>query len=202
MLRRRVLLACFALHFLIVLAISCRDALWLVARGYTIIPVAPEGRWQQAQSLASAALGEDAAHPYPGSEALKAYTHFAGIEAGYGYFAPNIPDSYKLVFELEYADGQIEHDLPLFESPESTLRFASLLDQIGQMESDPMREILTRLLATSMWQRHPGATKVRAVLGALTIPDVAEFEAGKRASTVFLYAYDFSVTPNPAPPAP
>ena len=202
MLRRRILLACFALHFLIVLAISCRDALWLIARGYTIIPTDPESGWQQAQSLFSTALGEDAAHSYPGSEALKAYTHLAGIEAGYGYFAPNVPDSYKLVFELEYADGRVDHDLPLFENSESTLRFSSLLDQIGQMESDPIREILIRLLATSMWQRHPGVTKVRAVLGALTIPAVAEFEAGKRESPVFMYAYDFSVTPNPSPPLP
>jgi len=26
----------------------------------------------------------------------------AGIEVGYGFFAPNVPNNYKVVFELQY----------------------------------------------------------------------------------------------------
>jgi len=202
--RQRLLLACGALHFLLVFGVSCRDALRLVAGNYTIIRVSPGGWWEKAEALASAALGQEASSspPYPGAEALQAYTHLAGIECGYGYFAPNVPDSYKLLFELQYPDGHVEYDLSLFESKESTLRHATLLDQIGQMESDAMREILIKLVATSIWREHPEATRVNTILGSLQLPSVSEFEAGKRGSYEFMYAYDFSVNPMPSAPAP
>ena len=53
-----------------------------------------------------------AAASNPVRQALATYLHIAGIETGYGYFAPNVPGSYKLVFELHYPDGRVEYELP------------------------------------------------------------------------------------------
>lgn len=197
-------MAVLALHFLLILAVSLRDGLWQIARGYTVIPVSPGGAWERAHATVEKILREETGERDGVRQVVSAYAHFAGIEAGYGYFAPNIPDSFKLVFELEDKDGHVERDLPLFENTESTLRFSTLLDQIGPLESDGMREILIKLIATRMWQRHPEAVRVRAILGASELPDVREYEAGKRASNRFLYAYDFAVTheTSATPPSP
>ena len=35
---------------------------------------------------------------------IASYLHFAGIQAGYTFFAPNIPGYYRLTFELYYED--------------------------------------------------------------------------------------------------
>ena len=192
--RRSFWLICFTLHFALLLTICCRDTLSLIARSYTVIPALPEGPWQKAESVASAALGRSLPDEHPTRQLLGAYINFAGIEATYGYFAPNIPDSYELVFEVEYPDGRVEHDVPMLAGLESTLRLATLMDQIGQLRSDPMREILIKLIASSIWRQHPDAVLIRGILGSLTIPTVQEYEEGKRASHEFMYAYDFRVT--------
>ena len=44
-------------------------------------------------------------------ETIAFYLHAAGIEVGYGYFAPNVPYSYKLVFQLTYPNGTTEYEL-------------------------------------------------------------------------------------------
>jgi hypothetical protein len=47
---------------------------------------------------------------------ITVYLHSAGIEAGYGFFAPNVPPNYKLVFELHYPDGRIDYEIPTVNS--------------------------------------------------------------------------------------
>lgn len=189
----KLLLAAFVFHLAIILGIAARETLVLIADGDTMIQAAPDGSWRKAESVVAAALGGELDPDNPLSQGLHAYTHLAGIESGYGYFAPNVPDSYDLVFELTFADGHEEHDLTLFSNNEADLRFATLLDQLGQMNSDGMREIIIKLLATSMWQQHPLANHVRAILGARILPGVDEFAAGTRESHEFMYAYEFGV---------
>ena len=41
------------------------------------------------------------------------YEHAAGIDTGYGFFAPAVPNASKLVFEITYADGHPEYELPV-----------------------------------------------------------------------------------------
>jgi len=124
--------------------------------------------------------------------------NIAGIERGYGYFAPNVPGSYKLVFELHYRDGRVEHELPHVNNAAAGLRVAGLLDEIGRTRYDPLREYMVKLLAYSAWSEHPDAEMVRAVFGSISLPSISEFESGKRESYQFLYAYDFSRREKPA----
>ena len=164
----------------------------MIAEGPTIFP-APLARFsRQAERIISQPFGREPSAFNPIREVVGAYVHSAGIDVGYGYFAPNVPGGYRLVFELRYSDGRVEYELPPVSSAAAGLRIAGLLDNIGRTPYDPIREILVKTLAQSIWHRHPDIKSVRAIIGSVTLPTVREFEQGQRQSYEFLYAYDFS----------
>lgn len=119
------------------------------------------------------------------------YTHATGIEAGYGFFAPNVPDNYKLVFEIHYPDGRVEYELPRVAGVAAGLRLSTLIDNIGDIRYDALREVLVKMMAYSIWREHPDATLIRAVLGLVLLPTPTEFQHGMKESYQFTYAYDF-----------
>jgi len=192
--QKNVRTAWFALHFLLIVSFSCRDTLRLVTQGPTILPSSFKDFSRKAEGIASIALGQRLAALNPVRRALTTYLHLAGIETGYGYFAPNVPGTYKLVFELHYPDGRMEYELPQVSNAVAGLRVMSLLDQIGRTKHDALREILVKMLAQSVWREHPDVKTIRAVLELVTLPSVRAFEQGKRASTQVLYTYEFSVS--------
>ena len=183
----------FTLHFLLIIAFSLRDTLWLVAHGPTIFPASFRSYSQKAEGVVSALLCERLAASNPVRQVLATYLHIAGIETGYGYFAPNVPGSYKLVFELHYPDGRVEYKLPRVGSDAAGFRVAGLLDKIGRTPYDALREHLVRMMAASIWREHSEVKTIRAVFGSIKLPSVNEFEHGKRQTYQFLYAYDFSL---------
>jgi len=148
----------------------------------------------------SAAVGQRLAASNPVRQALATYLHIAGIETGYGYFAPNVPGSYKLVFELHYPDGRVEYELPSVSGAAAGLRIAGLLDTIGRTPYEVLREHLVKTLARSVWREHPEVKTVRAVFGSIRLPTVSQFEHGQRGSYEFMYAYDFALQNEPAKP--
>ena len=191
--QKSVYLAYVVLHFLLVTTISCRDTLWLVAHGLTTLPSPFRNFSQRAETVASAALGQNLAGSNPIRQAFATYLHIAGVERGYGYFAPNVPGSYKLVFELHYPNGRVEYALPGVNSHAAGLRVASLLDEIGRTRYDAVREYLVKTMTRSIWREHPDGMMIRAIFGVSTLPSIDEFEQGKRESFEFLYAYDFTL---------
>ena len=170
----------------------------VVAEGPTILPGSFTIFSQKAETALSAALGQKLPALNPVREALNTYVQLAGIETGYGYFAPNVPGGYRLVFELHYRDGRVEYELPSVSSAAAGLRIASLLDSIGRTPHDALREILVKTLAQSVWREHPDLRSLRAILGSIRLPTAREFKEGKRESYEFLYAYDFSLENAPA----
>jgi hypothetical protein len=192
-LRQKYLYAAWCtLHVLLIFSFSCRETLLLVAQGPTIFPASFKSFSRKAEMVVSVALGQHLAAPNAIRRALVTYLNLAGIETGYSYFAPNVPGSYKLVFELHYNDGRVEYELPSVSGTAAALRIASLLDAIGRTPHDALREYLVKRLASSIWREHPDVKAVRAVFGSIILPGVSEFEQGKRQSYKFLYAYDFS----------
>lgn len=189
--RKQLYLACFCFHFLFILTVCCRDTLYFIERGYTCLPGFLEPHAQKAETMLSTALGTDLETSHPARQVLNTYSHLAGIEAGYAFFAPNVPNSYKLVFELHYPDGRIEYDLPHVSNRGAGLRLATLLDNIGDTPSDELREVMVKMIAFSVWRTHPDATMIRAVLGFSRLPTADQFRLGTRESNEFLYAYDF-----------
>ncbi|PYI43842.1 MAG: hypothetical protein DMC57_03470, partial [Verrucomicrobia bacterium] len=85
-------------------------------------------------------LGQNLASSNPVRRTLLTYLHVTGIERGYGYFAPNVPGSYKLIFELHYPDGTVEYAIPEVGSAAGELRLTGLLDEIGRTRHDKLRE--------------------------------------------------------------
>jgi len=190
----------FALQFLLIVSFSCRDTLRVVAEGPTILPVSVKNFSQKSETALSTVLGQKLLASNPVREALATYVQGAGIETGYGYFAPNVPGTYRLVFELHYPDERVEYELPSIRSGAGGLRIAGLLDNIGRTPNDALREILVKTQAQSVWRDHPDVKSVRAILGSVRLPSIGEFEKGKRESYEFLYAYDFSLKNKPATP--
>jgi hypothetical protein len=194
-LTRRALLGCFLLHFTLLTVVCCRDSFWVLAHGYTYLPGALEKWWQLAETGASAALGQRLEGRNPFRLILTTYLHAAGIERGYGFFAPNVPNSYKLIFEMHYEDGRIEYELPRVPDEGGGLRLVNVLNRIGRTELNPLREEMLKTLSYSMWQEHPDARNIRAVFGTIIEPTAAEAAQGKKEAYRFLYACDFTFTP-------
>jgi len=188
------------LHFLLIVSVSCRNTLQVVAQGPTILPFWFRDFSQKAEGIPSVSLAHHLTESNPVRETLATYLHIAGIETGYSYFAPNVPGSYKLVFELHYPDGRVEYELPSVNSEAAGLRIAALLDNIGRTRYDTLREILVKTLAEAIWREHPDVKAVRAILGSVSLPTVRDFKAGRRESYEFLYAYDFSLQNEPSKP--
>jgi hypothetical protein len=195
--KHRVYLAGLALQLFLIIAVSSRDTFWLLSQSRTIFPERSKNFWRKAEQDASTMLGERLPRLNPVRQILTGYLHLSGIETGYGFFAPNIPNSYKLVFELRFPDGRVEYKLPRVSNVASVLRVAGFLDQIGRTRSEGFRQAMVEMLADAMWREHSDATKIRAIFGSVILPSAPEFEHGKRESYEFLYAYDFSVTEKP-----
>jgi hypothetical protein len=192
--KRRVYLAGLALQLLLIITVSTRDTFWLLSTSRTVFPEPSKNFWQRAEQIASTPLGQGLPRSNPVRQILTGYLHLSGIEAGYGFFAPNISNSYKLVFELRFPDGRVEYKLPRVSNAASVLRIAGLLDMIGRTRSEAFRQTIVKMLADSVWREHADATMIRAIFGSVVLPSAPEFAHGKRESYEFLYAYEFSVS--------
>lgn len=188
----------FALHFFLIAVVCLRDTFSSLAEGTSIPTRSPTELWDQAEAIASAALGERLPAANPLRQGLAAYENCAGIESGYGYFAPSVPSSCKLVFELHYPDGRVDYELPHVGGAAAGYRMATLLDNIQHLRYAPLREAIVKSLVYSIWQDHPDAIRVRAIFGVVNLPGPAEFRAGKRESYDELYSYDFRFRSRPS----
>ena len=186
-----VRLAFFIVQFTCILLVSLNDTFSTFADSSTLFPTVLDKFWDRAAEITLVPLGQSLPETNAIRQIASAYLNVAGIEAGSSYFAPNIPDNYKIVFELYYPDGRTEIELPRVNGRSAGLRFATLLDKMTETEYDPLRTMMVKMLAFSVWQDHPSANKIRAVLGSVDLPSPAEFRLGRKESYRVLFAYDF-----------
>lgn len=182
----------FALQFLLVLLVCFHDIFLTFAESFTIFPTSLRRFWSQATGVVAAPLGQTLSETSKVRQIISAYLNTTGIDAGYSYFAPNVPASYKIVFELYYPDGHTEFELPQVGGKATGLRLATLLDVIAETEYEPLRAMMVKMLAYSVWQEHSEAVKARAVFGYVDLPTPAEFQQGKTESYNTLFAYDIN----------
>ncbi len=182
---------------LLILVVSLRDLSGTLGKGLTIAPaaVAPLGR--ACEVFTSALLGQRLSRSNPARQLSLFYLHAAGIDSGYGYFAPNVPESCKLVFEARDANGHVVTDLPVARSRAAALRLAGLLDYIGAVPSERFREIVIKMMATAAWDRHPDAVAMRVTLCRLHLPAPRDFLTGVKPNCEILYDYDFTFGSTP-----
>ncbi len=148
---------------------------------------------RKAELVAAFVLGKEAAASSPVRKGIATYLHAAGIQAGYTFFAPNIPGYHKLTFELYYEDGRVEYASPRVGGKSAALRLDSLLDRLADKRYEPLREVVVKMLAFSVWRDHPDVKKIRATFGAVSPPGISDFENGKAESFQPMFSYDFSL---------
>ncbi len=188
---QRAYLIGFALHFFLLVTVASRDFFAVLADGSSYLPAALEPRWRALEDATFTVLGQKLPPNNPMRETIAFYLHAAGIEAGYGYFAPNVPYSYKLVFQLTYPDGTTEYELPSVATTETGRRLPTLLDFIAANRYEPLRQLILKMLAYSVWQHHQDALRIRAVFGMVITPSIAGYRRGEEPSYAVVCAYDF-----------
>jgi hypothetical protein len=140
-------------------------------------------------------LGKEASASNPVRLAIATYLHAAGIQAGYTFFAPNVPSRHRLTLELFYDDGHVEYESPHVHSKAAALRLESLLNKLPEQRYEPVREAVVKMLAFSVWREHPDVKKVRATFETVHSPSVTEFEHGKAETVEPMFGFDFSLRP-------
>ena len=197
---RRFYAACLGVHLALLVAVSGRELLWFIAQGPTIFPSSPRQFLERSNDALSKSLGTKSPIAIVVRQCVKTYLHLAGAEVGYGFFAPNVPDSYRLVFEVHYPDGCIEYILPTVRSHAAGLRLSGLLDKIGRNPVETIRKVMIGLFAYSVWREHPAASSIRAIFASVTLPAPIDYEQGTRKSHQVIAAYDFDFRDNAAEP--
>jgi hypothetical protein len=190
---KRIYAAWFGIHFLLITAVCFAGLFSLIAEGATILPSALSPYARKAELIAAWLLGKQAGASSLVRRGIATYLHAAGIQAGYTFFAPNIPGSHKLTFELWYEDGRLEYESPHVRGKAAALRLDSLLDRLAESRYEPLREVVAKMLALSVWREHPDAKRIRAVFGSVDTPSITEFEHGKGESFQPIFSYDFSL---------
>lgn len=190
---KRIQAAWFGLHFFLVTAVCLAGIFWLIAEGSTILPSAWDKYARKAELVTGWCLGKEAKASNPVRLAISTYLHAAGIQAGYTFFAPNVPSHHRLNLELFYDGGRVEHESPRVRGRAAALGLDSLLDRLAEERYEPVREVLVKRLAFSVWREHPEVKKVRATFGSVSPPDMNEFEQGKTETFQPMFSFDFSL---------
>ena len=190
---KRIHAAWFGIHFFLITAVCLAGVFWLIAQGSTILPSACNEYAQKAQLGATWCLGKEAGASNPVRRGIATYLHAAGIQAGYSFFAPNVPSQHRLTLELFYDDGRVERESPRVRSRAAALRLESSLDRLAEERYEPVREALVKRLAFSVWRDHPDVKKVRATFGSVNPPGINEFEHGKTETFQPMFSFDFSL---------
>jgi len=158
-----------------------------------MLPSALDPYARKAELAAAWALGKQADASSLVRRGIATYLHFAGIQAGYTFFAPNIPGYHRLTFELYYDDGRIEYEAPHARGKAAALRLDSLLDRLADQRYEPIREVVVKMLALSVWRERPDVKKIRATFGTVSPSGISDFEHGKGESFQPMFSYDFSL---------
>ena len=185
--------AWFGIHFFLLTAVCFAGVFWLIAQGSTILSSAFDEYARRAELVATWCLGKEARASNPLRRGIATYLHAAGIQAGYSFFAPNVPSQHRLTFELFYDDGRVEHESPHVQSKAAALRLDSLLDKLADERYEAVREVLVKMLAFSVWRQHQDVKKLRATFASVNPPDINEFEQGKRETFQPMFSFDFSL---------
>jgi hypothetical protein len=189
---KRVYVTWFGIHFFLMTAVCFAGLFSLIAEGATILPSALDTYARKAELLAASLLGKQAGAPSPVRRSIATYLHAAGIQSGYTFFAPNIPGYHKLNLELHYKDGRVEYQSPQVSGKAAALRLNSLLDRLAENRFEPLREVVVKMLALSVWRERPDVKKIRATFGSVSPPSISDFEHGKGESFQPMFSYDFS----------
>jgi hypothetical protein len=189
---KRFYAAWFGVHFCLIAAVCLSGIFSLIAEGSTMLPSKLDSYARKAEIGAAWLLGKGTGSSSWVRQAIATYLHAAGIQAGYTFFAPNVPSHHKLTLELFYDDGHVEYEPPRLRSKAAALRLESLLDKLSEERYETVREVVVKMLAFSVWREHPDVKRVRATFETVHLPSIAEFEHGQAQTLEPLFSFEFS----------
>jgi len=108
-----------------------------------------------------------------------------------------VPESLRVVFEIEFPNNRLVYDVPHVQSHSEGLRLSALVDQAAA-QPGLWRDIVLQMLAASAADMNPEATRIRVVVAALKFPRPGEYLAGAEPSYRYVCSYDFKA--DKAPP--
>src|ERR1700756_2237972 len=132
MFSKRIRVVWFGIHFFLITAVCFAGLFSLIAEGATNLPSVLDPYARKAAVTAAWLLGKQAAASSPVRQGIATYLHAAGIQAGYTFFAPNVPGYHRLTLELFYEDGRVEQESARLRSKAAALRLESLLDRMAE----------------------------------------------------------------------
>ena len=189
--RQAVVLVAVAAHFAAILTVCVVGVFGLLRSGRTIL----SGLNKNGARETGGQTRAEHERLDPPTMLAKTYLHLAGIEAGYGFFAPNVPDAFRL--QIAVLDGKtrvIQSGLVAAEGSETDLRLASLLDALGRSPAGEVRDIIFELMAQAVFEKFPEAAEIRFQVEAIRMPALAQFQKDRTPSYQPAYAYDFGRT--------
>src|SRR2546423_3387081 len=139
MFSKRIDAVWFGIHFFLITAVCFAGLFSLIAEGATMLPSALESYARKAEIAAAWVLGKQATASSPLRRGVATYLHAAGIQAGYTFFAPNVPGYHRLTLELYYEDGRVEYDSPHVRGRAAALHLNSLLNRLADGRYEPLR---------------------------------------------------------------
>jgi hypothetical protein len=87
----------------------------------------------------------------------------------------------------------VEYESPHVSGKAAALRLDSLLDRLAEARYEPLREVVIKMLALSVWRDRPDVQTIRATFESVTPPAFSDFERGKPESIQPMFSYDFSL---------
>jgi hypothetical protein len=200
--RRHLCAAWFGLHSLLIFLISGRQSISALVNSNTVLPSSWKPPLESTHEVLARILADRLGWSNPLRQALALYTAGTGIDTGYGFFAPDVASSHKLVFEIRYPDGRVEYELPHVGGGATGLRLTLLFDNIARARYPLLRETELKMMAFAVWKEHPDADLIRAVFGRVNPPTIEQFKSGEKETYEVLFAYDFGFQSPEAPPKP
>lgn len=184
--------ALFGLHLFLLVCVSLQDLSSALGKSAGLSPSSAERIWRLTDLSTAALLGERFNESNLLRQAIATYADVTGIDAGYSYFAPSVPGHSQLYFEVHYADGRVEYDLPIVSGSAAGYRVSASIDQLGRIRYRRLREEMLKAFVYPVRQEHPDAVMIRAVYRVAELPTVAEYKSDKAISYRTLFSYDFS----------
>ena len=122
---------------------------------------------------------------------LVPYAHLAGIDTGYGLFAPNVPSAVSVAFELKDAAGHSTACMPLLNTREGQDRFNVNFNTFKKFEE--IRPLLAYGWAIRMLELQPGHNKITVVIGTHIQPSLEAYRRGEQAKFEESVRYEFEL---------
>lgn len=177
-------------HFIFIGAVSCWDILDLVATGKTMLPPAIAAPANQLSGAMQFISPRQLPRLNPIRQTIIGYAHMAGVESPYTFFAPNVPESLRVIFEIQFPDNRVVYDVPHVESHTEGLRLSALVDQAAA-QPGLWRDVVLQMLAASAADMNPDAIRIRVVVAALKFPAPGDYLTGADLSYRYVCSYDF-----------